>query len=394
MLSPSGYGEIVTAASRILFGSVTVLLEACDRAKNAGYKRGMTEKPADESANAVQSCNITAPQDAAGARLDKWLSEAVDGLSRSRARALVETGAVRVNAAVLTDPRAKVIAGALYDLTLPALEPATPKPEAIPLDILFEDAHLLIVNKAAGMAVHPAVGNWSGTLVNALLAHCGDTLPGINGIQRPGIVHRLDKGTSGVMVVAKSEVAHLGLTSTFQAHDIERAYLAITRGAPRPAAGTIDEKIARAEGDRKKMGVPRNPDHPSARRAITHYRTLEVHGTRTKGTGIAASALIECRLETGRTHQIRVHMSHIGCALVGDPVYGRHRGITAVGGGPAFDLAMETARSFSRQALHAAVLGFNHPVTGKDMRFEAPPPEDFESLLNSLQAMPGDRASR
>jgi 23S rRNA pseudouridine1911/1915/1917 synthase len=340
----------------------------------------MTQMPGPE-----ETVAITAPEAAAGARLDKWLSEAIPALSRSRARALVEVGALLVNGDTETDPRAKVRAGAIYRIEMPPLEPAAPEPEAIPLDILFEDEHLLVVNKAAGMAVHPAPGSWTGTLVNALLAHCGGSLTGIGGVQRPGIVHRLDKDTSGVMVVAKSEVAHVKLVETFQAHDIDRAYLALTRGAPRPLAGTIDLPIARSVSDRKKMAVPRNPEHTGARQAVTHYRALETYGLLDKGAGLPAAALLECRLETGRTHQIRVHMSHVGCPLIGDPVYARHRGIKAFGSGPAFDAATTAARALTRQALHALRLGFAHPVTGEALSFETAPPEDFASLRDSLK---------
>lgn len=330
--------------------------------------------------------SLTAPDSAAGARLDKWLSEAIPALSRSRAKSLIEAGALRVNDAVETDPRAKVRAGGVYALDLPPLEPATPEPEDIALDILFEDADLIVLNKPAGMAVHPAPGTWTGTLVNALLWHCGDTLPGIGGVQRPGIVHRLDKDTSGVMVVAKSEAAHVGLVQTFQAHDIDRVYHALTRGAPRPLSGMVDAAIARATSDRKKMAVTRH-EAPGARHAITHYRALETFGELAKGTGQPAAALIECRLETGRTHQIRVHMAHLGCSLIGDPVYGRHRGIKAYGSGPDFDHATQTARKLTRQALHARRLGFAHPVSGEPMQFETDPPEDFRTLLAALRRL-------
>jgi 23S rRNA pseudouridine1911/1915/1917 synthase len=340
----------------------------------------MTQMPGPE-----ETVTVTAPEAAAGARLDKWLSEAIAALSRSRAKSLVEGGALKIDGETETDPRAKVRSGAVYRITMPPLAPAAPEAEAIPLDILFEDGDLLVVNKAAGMAVHPAPGSWTGTLVNALLAHCGDALPGIGGVQRPGIVHRLDKDTSGVMVVAKSEPAHVKLVETFQAHDIDRAYMAVTRAAPRPLAGTIDLPIARSEADRKKMAVPRDPDHPNARQAVTHYRALETFGLLDKGTGLPAAALVECRLETGRTHQIRVHMSHVGCPLIGDPVYARHRGIKAYGSGPAFETATKAARAFTRQALHAARLGFRHPVTGETLSFEVPPPDDLAGLLAALR---------
>ncbi|MEO1100773.1 MAG: RluA family pseudouridine synthase [Pseudomonadota bacterium] len=330
----------------------------------------------------------TATEDEAGIRLDRFLSERFDTLSRSRAKTLVKEGAAAMDGEALIDPRAGVVAGAVYTLNVPDPVPATPQPEDIPLDILFEDADLIIVNKPADMAVHPAPGSWQGTLVNALLHHCDGELPGIGGVERPGIVHRLDKNTTGVMVVAKTEAAHAGLSALFAAHDIERAYFAVTRGAPRPLVGTVNAAIARSTADRKKMAVVRNPDSGAGRHAITHYKAIETFGLRDKGAGVPAAALIECRLETGRTHQIRVHMGHIGAPLIGDQVYGKNRGISAHGSGQAFMDATTAARKFPRQALHAAVLGFVHPVTGADLRFEAPLPPDMKGLLGNLRAMP------
>ncbi len=330
----------------------------------------------------------TATEEEAGTRLDRFLSERFDALSRSRAKALVKEGAAAMDGEVLIDPRAGVIAGAVYTLDVPDPVPATPEPEDIPLDILFEDADLIIVNKPADMAVHPAPGSWQSTLVNALLHHCDGELPGIGGVERPGIVHRLDKNTTGVMVVAKTEAAHAGLSALFATHDIKRAYLAMTRGAPRPLVGKVDAAIARSTADRKKMAVMRNPDSGAGRHAVTHYKAVETFGLRDKGAGVPAAALIECRLETGRTHQIRVHMGHIGAPLIGDPVYGKNRGISAYGSGEAFIKATSAARKFPRQALHAAVLGFVHPVTGLDLRFEAPLPDDMAGLLDQLRKMP------
>lgn len=330
----------------------------------------------------------TATEDEAGTRLDRFLSERFDALSRSRAKALVKEGAAAMDGAALTDPRAGVIAGSVYTLNMPDPVPATPEPEDIPLDILFEDSDLIIVNKPVDMAVHPAPGSWQGTLVNALLHHCNGELPGIGGVERPGIVHRLDKNTTGVMVAAKTEAAHAGLSALFAAHDIERAYYAVTRGSPRPLVGTVNAAIARSTSDRKKMAVVRNPDSGAGRHAITHYKAIETFGLRDKGAGVPAAALIECRLETGRTHQIRVHLGHIGAPLIGDQVYGKNRGISAHGAGQAFIDATTAARKFPRQALHAAVLGFVHPVTGEEMRFEAPLPADMAGLLENLRAMP------
>jgi len=323
-----------------------------------------------------------------GVRLDRFLSAHLDGLSRSRVKALVKAGAASRDGHVVDDPRAGAVPGAAYALDLPDPVPAVPEPEAIALDILHEDGDLIVIDKPAGMAVHPAPGTWSGTLVNALLHHCQGRLPGIGGVERPGIVHRLDKDTTGVMVVAKSETAHAGLSDLFARHDIERSYLAFSRGCPRPLAGTVDAAIARAEGDRKKMAVVRRPESGAGRRAVTHYRAMARYGRLDKASGLPAAGLLACRLETGRTHQIRVHMAHIGAPLIGDPIYARHRGIKAHGDGTAFDDATRAARGLNRQALHAAVLGFVHPVTGETLRFEAPLPADLASLKAALEAMP------
>ena len=322
-----------------------------------------------------------------GTRLDRFLSEQFADLSRSRAKALVKEGAVMANGAVADDPKAAVRPGITYQIDMPPPVPATPEPEDIPLDVLFEDEHLILVNKPAGMAVHPAPGSWQGTLVNALLHHCKGALPGIGGVERPGIVHRIDKGTTGVLAVAKTEAAHAGLSALFKTHDIARTYLAITRGAPRPLVGTVDMRIARSTADRKKMAVIRDAESEDGRHAVTHYRSLETFGELDKGTGLPAAALMECRLETGRTHQIRVHMAHIGAPLIGDQTYGKHRGIKAYGAGEAFIAATTLARQFDRQALHAASLGFVHPVTGADVFAEAPLPSDMAGLLAALKGM-------
>lgn len=336
----------------------------------------------------MQTIILTAEANEAGERTDRFIAARLADVSRSRIKALIKEGALTCDGVPLTDPNASVVAGAEYRLDVPDPRPATPEPQDIPLNILFEDADLIILNKSAGMAVHPAPGSWDGTLVNALLHHCKGELPGIGGVERPGIVHRLDKDTTGVMVVAKTEAAHRGLSELFATHDIDRAYFALTRGAPRPLSGKVDAPIARATGDRKKMAVPRNPDTPNARHAVTHYKALETYGLLDKGAGLPAAALIECRLETGRTHQIRVHMSHIGAPLIGDTTYGRHRGIKAFGSGEAFIEATSAARAFPRQALHAALLGFEHPVTGEALSFEAPLPEDMAALKAALAAMP------
>jgi len=347
---------------------------------------------------------VTAPAEAEGMRLDKWLADAGIGISRSRLRVLIEEGRVTANGRPATDPSSKAQPGAEYAIALPTPSAAEPQPEDIPLDILFEDKHLIIVNKAPGMVVHPAAGSEKGTLVNALLHHCGPELTGIGGVARPGIVHRLDKDTSGVMVAAKSEAAHTALTAMFAAHDIERAYLAVTRGAPRPLIGRIETNIARSPSDRKKMAVVKEKhfradhwsddpnaaedDTPHGKIAITNYRVLETFG-RLDSTGTQpAAALVECRLETGRTHQIRVHLAHIGAPVLGDQTYGKHRWLKADGKGPAFERATAAAKAFERQALHAFILGFKHPITQKPLRFEAAPPPDMADLIAALRAMP------
>lgn len=323
-----------------------------------------------------------------GTRLDRFLSEQIETLSRSRAKTLIKDGHVREHRkgseSVQIDPRTSVKPGTEYRLEMPEPVPAIPQPEDIPLDILFEDEHLLLVNKTAGMAVHPAPGSWQGTLVNALLHHCQGQLPGIGGVERPGIVHRIDKDTTGVLVVAKTEAAHKGLSNLFALHDIDRTYLALVRGTPRPLAGTVESDIGRSPRDRKKMAVV---DTGDGRHAITHYRALETYGQISKVEARPAAGLIECKLETGRTHQIRVHMAHIGCSLIGDPVYGRHRGIKAVGSGTAFDQATQLARKLTRQALHAASLSFIHPVTKERISGHAPLPPDMAALKAALQTL-------
>lgn len=326
-----------------------------------------------------------------GTRLDRFLSEEIETLSRSRAKTLVKEGAVRQSAkgveAVQDDPRAGVVAGVTYIVAMPQAVAAIPEPEDIPLDVLFEDEHLIMVNKPAGMAVHPAPGSWQGTLVNALLHHCAGQLPGIGGVERPGIVHRIDKNTTGVLVVAKTEAAHKGLSALFAEHDIQRTYLALTRGAPRPMAGTVNMPIARSRIDRKKMAVVEEDEGREGKHAVTHYKALAAYGHISKVEARPAAALIECRLETGRTHQIRVHLAYKGTSLIGDPVYGRHRGIKAYGSGEAFDAATQAARKLTRQALHAASLGFVHPVTGEDIFVETPLPEDMATIVKALEKL-------
>ncbi|MEM8591131.1 MAG: RluA family pseudouridine synthase [Pseudomonadota bacterium] len=324
-------------------------------------------------------------------RLDKALARDVPekaALSRSRLAKLLAEGAVRVDGAVVLDGKRGVIEGAVVEISLPdpvALDVAA---EAIPLDVIYEDAHLIVVNKPVGMAVHPAPGTRSGTLVNALLAHAGNSLSGIGGVQRPGIVHRIDKDTSGLLVVAKTDAAHHGLAAQFGAHSAERRYLALAFGAPeasdprlRGLRGVsfepgevmkITSGLARHRTERQKQAVFFDGQ---GRHAVTRARVLEKFGSP------AVLSFLECRLETGRTHQIRVHLAYAGHGLVGDPVYGGKRRLKAGALSPKGEAAM---LGFPRQALHAASLGVEHPVTGKSLSFEAPLPPDMRALISSV----------
>ncbi|ONG55520.1 RNA pseudouridine synthase [Pseudoroseomonas deserti] len=309
----------------------------------------------------------------AGTRLDRLLAGAIGTLSRSRVKALIEEGHVTRDGTVVTDPSESARAGARYTLLPPPPVAAAPQAQAMDLTILFEDRHLIVLDKPAGLVVHPAPGNLDGTLVNALLAHAGDELTGIGGEKRPGIVHRLDKDTSGVMVVAKSDTAHQALSAAFASRDLERAYLALVWGLPSPGSGEVDAPIGRHPMDRKRMAVvARNGKH-----ALTRYATE-------RGWG-AGCALVRCNLATGRTHQIRVHMAHINHPLVGDPVYLRRLpGSAKAVPQPARDALL----AFPRQALHAETLGFRHPVTGEMLRFHAPLPPDMQALLTLLDGNP------
>lgn len=324
-------------------------------------------KPASRAFVAEKSVSV--PGRAAGARLDKWLAEAIPELSRSRLKGLIETGAVTIAGKVARDPAYRLRSGQSVRLRLPAPVDAVPLPQGMNLDIAFEDEYLIVVNKPVGLVVHPAPGNLDRTLVNALLAHCGDSLAGIGGVRRPGIVHRIDKDTSGLLVAAKTGVAHAGLSSQFAAHSIERNYDALVWGVPQPASGQIVGAIGRSRHNRKKMAVLQR----GGKAAETGYRTMKAFGN--------IAAHVRCRLKTGRTHQIRVHMASIGNPLIGDAVYGASRRRTLRGLPP--ELA-EALSAFPRQALHAMTLGFVHPVTGEVMRFEAAPPEDFAALRAAL----------
>jgi len=318
-----------------------------------------------------------------GTRLDAFIASFMpDHVSRSRVTEIIRQGGVAVNGKPITKPNQRLKADDQVIMQVPEPEEAVPQAENIPLDIHHEDDDLLVINKPAGMVVHPAPGHWSGTMVNALLHHCGDTLSGIGGVKRPGIVHRLDKDTSGLLVVAKNEKTHSGLMTQFMDHGrtgpLERNYMALVWGRFEKLTGSINAPLARSPNNRKKRAVVRE-DHTQAKEAITHFTVKAEYGQDEEGFPICS--LVECRLETGRTHQIRVHMSHIGHPLVGDQDYGRHfqtKENTLPEG------TREVIGNFKRQALHAAVLGFEHPVTKQHLRFEVPIPEDFQELLNSF----------
>ena len=323
-------------------------------------------------------------------RLDKALARDVPveaNLSRSRLAKLLAEGAITQNGVVVTDAKGKVAEGDLFEITLPEASETHMLPEDIPLDVVFEDDDLIVVNKPAGMVVHPAPGSPNRTLVNALLHHCADSLSGIGGEKRPGIVHRIDKETSGLLVAAKTDIAHQGLAKQFEKHTVERRYNALVYGVPEASDPRINglpgvafepgnilrviANLARHKTDRQRQAVVKN----AGRHAITRARVLQRFGTP------AVVSLLECWLETGRTHQIRVHMAHVGHSLVGDPVYGGRRKLAK---NALPEETQEAIRAFPRQALHAATLGFKHPVSGEMMQFEAPLPDDFQDLLRKL----------
>ena len=312
---------------------------------------------------------LIAPEAATGQRIDRFLADHAPELTRSRIKTLIEEGRLTRDGRAIRQPAEPVRAGASYALSFPLLVDAIPQPQDIPLKILFEDGDLIVLDKPPGLVVHPAPGNPDGTLVNALIAHCGDSLPGIGGERRPGIVHRLDKDTSGVMVVAKTELALAALSAAFAARDLDRAYLALVWGIPSPPTGAIEGAIGRDPNERKRMAVVRAGGKP----ALTRYRVL--------AQSALAVSLLECRLDTGRTHQIRVHLATSGHPVVGDPVYLRR--IPAAARGLADDLR-RLALDFPRQALHAARLGFVHPRTGATLSFTTPPPPDMAELTAAL----------
>ncbi|MEZ5816195.1 MAG: RluA family pseudouridine synthase [Hyphomicrobiaceae bacterium] len=316
----------------------------------------------------------------AGSRVDRVLAECLPDLSRSRVQALIKAGAVTSAGATIGDPGRRVKPGERYLVALPEPEPAEPQPEAMALAIVYEDAQLIVVDKPAGLVVHPAAGHATGTLVNALIAHCGDSLSGIGGVKRPGIVHRLDKDTSGVLVVAKTDAAHQALSAQFQAHGsdgrMERRYLALVWGGPTRQRGTVDAPLARSRTSRTRIAVTTGAD---GRRAVTHYEVLERFGG---ADGKPLASLLSLTLETGRTHQIRVHMAHAGHPVMGDPVYGTGFRASA---GRLGSLSRVALDRLDRQALHAALLQVEHPISGELLVFESPLPADIADLLGCLR---------
>jgi 23S rRNA pseudouridine1911/1915/1917 synthase len=316
------------------------------------------------SDSAIQE-HVTIPAEMAGWRLDRALAALLPTYSRERLKALISSGQVMSAGQLSRDPSAKAKEGTSFSVAVPPPTPAHNEAQDIPIEIVFEDDHLLVVDKPAGMVVHPAAGNYDGTMVNALLHHCNGRLSGIGGVARPGIVHRIDKDTSGLLVVAKTDPAHEGLAAQFAKHSIERRYAAIVAGLPKSGSGTVDANLARSSADRKKIAIV---SVGRGKRAVTHWRLVET---------LKQAALMECQLETGRTHQVRVHMASIGHPLMGDPVYGRSR---------SEHREVLKRLEFNRQALHAARLGFVHPITGGTLTFESPIPSDMQQLLSCLRA--------
>ncbi|MCX5480968.1 RluA family pseudouridine synthase [Kaistia geumhonensis] len=324
--------------------------------------------------------DLVVEPEAAGRRLDAWLASRIDTLSRSRIKALIESGHVAIGGATIVEAKKPVNSGDVVQLSVPEAEPAEPEGEDIPLDIVFEDEALIVIDKPAGLVVHPGAGNWTGTLVNALIAHCGDSLSGIGGVKRPGIVHRLDKGTSGLIVVAKTDRAHQGLAAQFADHGrtgpLERGYLALVWGVPSLPYGLVDAPLGRSPTNRQRMAIVKQ----GGKEAITHYTVEESYGP----ASAPIASLVDLRLETGRTHQIRVHMAALGHPLIGDPDYGKgfqtkvHRLPEPLG---------DEVGGFQRQALHAWLLGFEHPLTGETLRFESEPPEDLAELIEGFKAL-------
>ncbi len=321
---------------------------------------------------------LTVAEDAGPARLDAWLAARMPDIGRNRAKRLIQEGHVAIGGRTIVEPKRPVKPGETVVVDVPPPVPAEPAAEPIALDVVYEDDTLIVIDKPAGLVVHPAAGHHGGTLVNALLAHAGDSLSGIGGVARPGIVHRLDKDTSGLMVVAKTDRAHRALAAQFADHGrtgpLERSYLAVVWGSPARTTGTVDAPLGRSTKNREKIAIVRS----GGREAITHYRVEERYGPPAK----PLASLVECRLETGRTHQIRVHMASIGHPLVGDRAYGSGFATKAA---TLREPARSVAASFPRQALHAYLLAFEHPVTGEEMRFESELPDDMEALIAVLK---------
>jgi 23S rRNA pseudouridine1911/1915/1917 synthase len=331
-----------------------------------------------ESSKSGTSRAATVADEQAGLRLDRFLAFALADLSRARLQSLIVSGAVSKGGATIKDGNSRVKPGEIYTVTVPQAAPAEPVAQDIPLTVVYEDKDLIVIDKPAGLVVHPAAGNPDGTLVNALIAHCGNSLKGIGGVARPGIVHRLDKDTSGLLVAAKNERAMASLAKQFANHTVERAYNAIVWGSPRLGEGMVEGQIGRNPFDRKRMAVLRG----GGKQARTRYKVIERFGDGPR----PFASLIECRLETGRTHQIRVHLTHLGHPLIGDATYGKaHRPPRAKT--PEQDIAFKAAAEFPRQALHAWLLGFQHPSLHKTLRFESQWPDDFKGLVTSLRGL-------
>jgi 23S rRNA pseudouridine1911/1915/1917 synthase len=319
----------------------------------------------------VSTYIVMVPADKAGSRLDRFLAEALPEVSRTRLKAVIENAQVEApGRGVVADPALRVRAGETFVVAVPAVPPATPEPQAIPLAIVYEDAHLIVVDKPAGMVVHAGAGNPDGTLVNALIAHCPEGLSNVGAPLRPGIVHRLDKDTSGLLVVAKTDAAHVALAHQFAEHSVERAYLALVWGNPTPAVGRITGTIGRSRYDRTRMAVVSR----GGKAAVTDYRTLQRYDS--------VASPVECRLATGRTHQIRVHMASLGNPIVGDPVYGRRRAVAAAAASRLGPVA-----AFPRQALHAFLIGFSHPANRERLRFVSQLPNDYKQLVEFLDKL-------
>jgi 23S rRNA pseudouridine1911/1915/1917 synthase len=339
---------------------------------------------------------IQVPDDQTGQRLDRVLAAHVAELSRSRLKALIEAGTVTIDGATIRDPSHRVKSGAAIALDVPPPQPAAPAAETIPLNVVYEDADIIVIDKPSGLVVHPAAGHWTGTLVNALIAHCGESLSGIGGERRPGIVHRLDKDTSGLMVVAKNDRAHRRLAAQFAAHGrdgrpFERGYLAFVWDAPDRPRGTVDRPIDRHKSVRTRMAI-----QEGGREAVTHWQLIERFRTskgtqKAKGKADSAASLLACTLETGRTHQIRVHLASIGHPLLGDGVYGTGFRSKAALLPQAAQVAL---KDLGRQALHAHMLAFEHPVTGKLMRFRSELPPDLARLHGKLAASRADSSEK